>query len=407
VEPDAVAVGSRIVATFQVGRFFGGAAGAIGFSASTDAGRTWRDGLLPLLPAAGSASDPVVAHDELHGRWLIVNLVPNAAGRSAIAVNSSPDGLTWGPPVAAVSYPPTGGDEGTSLDKEWLTCDNGAASPFRGRCYLGYSDFAHDSDPLHPGSHIAFQSSSDGGATWSQPVLQPVRANIVSPGVQPVVRPNGELVVVFLEDGVVEAIRSNDGGATFTGPERIASLIYHRRPVTPNRLRAFALPTATVDAAGTVYAAWLDCRFRASCRTDDIVWTRSTAPGTWTPVRRIPLAPLQSRLDFVLPDLAVSGRNVALGYYAVSSPDCVDTRCLLDAYVTTSKTGGARWATPRRLNRTRMRMTWLPQTVSGRMVGDYMATVFSGARVVSVHVQALPARGDRFNQAVYAYGVTP
>src|SRR6266540_1137244 len=52
VEPDAVAVGSKLVATYQVGRYFGGGAGAIGFATSTDAGRPWRSGLLPSLTAA-------------------------------------------------------------------------------------------------------------------------------------------------------------------------------------------------------------------------------------------------------------------------------------------------------------------------------------------------------------------
>ena len=59
VEPDAFVVGSKVVATFQVGRFFGGGAGAIGFSTSTNAGRTTlgRSGQLdggaarPTLPA--------------------------------------------------------------------------------------------------------------------------------------------------------------------------------------------------------------------------------------------------------------------------------------------------------------------------------------------------------------------
>src|SRR5437867_6856909 len=105
VEPDAVAVGAKVVATFQVGRFFGGAAGAIGFSTSADAGHTWRSGLLPPLPQATAASDPSVAHDALHGRFLIASLVPNAAGQSAIAVNGSSDGVTWEPPVTAVAYP--------------------------------------------------------------------------------------------------------------------------------------------------------------------------------------------------------------------------------------------------------------------------------------------------------------
>ena len=50
VEPDAVAVGSRIVSAFQAGRIFGGSAATIGFATSLDAGRTWRNGLLPGAP---------------------------------------------------------------------------------------------------------------------------------------------------------------------------------------------------------------------------------------------------------------------------------------------------------------------------------------------------------------------
>jgi hypothetical protein len=404
VEPDAFAVGSKIVATFQVGRFFGGAAGAIGFSTSTNAGRTWRPGLLPGVPGAGAASDPVVAYDALHGRWLIATLVPDVAGQSALAVSASVDGFAWEAPVTAVSYP-RNPNTGTALDKQWLTCDNGRASPFSGHCYLAYTDVAHDTDPDHQGSHIGVQSSSDGGRTWSAPVLLPVNANIVSPGVQPVVRPNGELVVVFFEDGMAEAIRSNDGGVTFSERELISSLVFHGRPITPNRLRVFSLPTATVDAAGVVYVAWLDCRFRAQCATDDIVWSRSTAAGTWSTVRRVPLGPLRSRPQFVLPDLAVAGSRLALTYYALSTADCTEATCLLDVYLVTSKTRGARWAKPRRLNPTRMRLTWLARTTSGRMVGDYMATVFAGTRVVSVHVQAGPPQGGRFNEAAYAFSM--
>ena len=53
-----------------------------------------------------------------------------------------------------------------------------------------------------------------------------------------------------------------------------------------------------------------------------------------------------------------------------------------------------------------MRLTWLARTASGRMVGDYMATVFAGTRVVSVHVQARPPQGGRFNEATYAFSMT-
>jgi hypothetical protein len=416
VEPDAVAVGSTIVATFQVDRNFAAGGGAIGFSTSNDAGRTWRSGLLPNLTQASSppgsapwASDPVVAYDALHGRWLISTLA-RASNQSVIYISGSTDGLTWEPPSTAIAYP-VNPQTGTSLDKNWITCDNGQTSPFRGTCYLAYTDLAHDPSPQRVGSNIAVQRSTDGGRTWSAPVLMSVDAEFVSPAVQPVVRPSGELVVVFFEDGVVRAVRSADGGATFTERERVASLVFHRRPFTPNRLRAFSLPSATVDAAGTVYVAWLDCRFRRRCATDDIVWSRSASPRRWTRPRRVSLGPLRSRTDFVLPDLAVDPASrgararLALTYYAVSSANCTEATCLLDVYLVTSRTGGARWTRPRRLNPRRMRLTWLAQTSSGRMVGDYTGTVFSGRRVVSVHVQARPPQGDRFNEATYAFSL--
>jgi hypothetical protein len=410
VEPDAVAAGSRIVSTFQVGRYFGGSAGAIGFSTSTDAGRTWQAGLVPGITQATSppgpstaASDPVVAYDALHGRWLIATLV-NTQVESALFISGSPDGLTWDPPVSAVSYT-RNTQAGTSLDKEWIACDSVPTSPFFGRCYLAYTDIAH------PGTNIATQSSVDGGLTWSAPVLLGVDADLVSPAVQPVVRPSGELVIVFFEDGVVQTVRSNDGGATFAPRERVSGLTSHRRPVGPTRLRGFSLPTATVDAAGNVYAAWPDCRFRARCRADDIVWSRSAGPGRWTRPRRVPLGPVGAR-QFTLPELAAdpasrgSRARLALTYYTLNSANCTETNCLLNVYLVTSRTAGARWSRPRRLNPRPMRLTWIARTNSGRMVGDYTGTVFSGKRVVSVHVQARAPQAGRFNEATYAYSIT-
>jgi hypothetical protein len=373
VEPDAAAAGSRIVTTFQVGRLFGGSSTSIGFARSTDAGRTWRSGV--LAPIAGSVrSDPVVAYDGVHGRWLIAVLV-NSASTSSLAVYTSADGLAWAPPVTAVAYPRDDSGEGTSLDKEWLACDNA------GRCYLAYTDLAHGHE------NVGVQSTSDGGATWSVPVLLEIDADQVSPAVQPVVGPSGELVIAFFEDGLVEAVRSTDGGVTFAPRERIADLRF--APTRP--LRGFSLPSATIDGAGQVYVAWPDCRFRASCSANDIVWSTSAAPGTWTPVRRA----TRGTANFTLPDIASAGSRLALSYYALRPSG-------LDVYLATSKTAGSTWSAARRLNPKRMQLAWLAQTASGRMVGDYMGTVFSGTRVVTVHVQARAPRGGTLNEALYA-----
>jgi hypothetical protein len=406
VEPNAAAVGSTIVSVFQVGRFFDGGAAAIGFATSRDSGRSWRAGVLPSLtmssaPAgdADRATDTAVAWDGVHGRWLAESLTL-AQRSTAVVVSASSDGLTWQAPVAVVTHPRPGqGEESTSIDKSWIACDNGVASPFRGRCYVAYTDFAG------PGTNIAVQSSSDGGLTWS--AASRVRVAVDVPGVQPVVRPNGQLVLVFLDGpGRLEAVRSDDGGETFSAHEVIARVSnFHRRRNT-NLLRVFPLPAAAVDGAGAVYVAWSDCRFRRGCRANDIVLTHSTAAG-WTRPRRVPVANAGTNADHVIPGLAIdqasagSGARIALTFYTLRAAGCGTARCRLDVRLATSATAGRHW-TVQRLDTRAIHLTWLPRTSSGRMVGDYVSSVFAGARAVGVFALANRPRGNRLDEAIHA-----
>jgi hypothetical protein len=403
VEPDAAAMGATVVTVFQSGRFFEGGAAAIGFAASRNGGRTWSSGLLPSLTTASNppgpfarASDPVVAWDALHARWLAATLALGASS-TAVAISSSSDGSTWSAPSAAAtaSRAPNGA---TNLDKEWLMCDNGRSSPFFGRCYVVYSDFRRGG--------LAFQSSSDGGVTWTAPVT--IRTTADVPGPQLMVRPNGEVVIVLLGQDSVQAVHSTDGGVTFRAPETIASLTVRDHPFLREKLRVFPLPSAGADAAGTVYAVWFDCRFRPSCRADDAVFARSSSGSTWTRPQRIPLVPRTTATDVVLPSLGVDpsvrGRLV-LTYYTLTAAGCAPTACRLNAWQATSHTAGSRWSRPRRLNAAPMRLAWLAGTSTGRMVGDYFGSVFAGNRAVSVFSLARAPRAGRFDQAIHALSV--
>ena len=405
VEPDAAVSGSTVVSVYQLGRYFTGGSAAIGFAVSRNAGQTWRSGLLPSLTTAGSppgpfprASDPVVAWDELHARWLAATLAFGSDG-SAITVSTSADGSAWSGPTTPVVAPPGGGDEGTNLDKEWLTCDNGRTSPFFGRCYLVYTDFRRNG--------LGFQSSNDGGVTWTTPITIRVRGEV--PGPQIAVRPSGEIVLVLLGDGTVESIRSVDGGATFSPPQTISSLRVRMHPLLRSYLRVFPLPSADADAAGTVYAVWFDCRFRPRCAADDAVLSRSTG-GSWTRPARIPLVPPRSRIDVVLPSLGVdpaSRGRLTLSYYTVAPAGCAPATCRVNAWQTSSRTGGSRWTTPRRLNVVPMRLAWMPQTSTGRMVGDYFGAAFTDGRAVSVVALAHPPRRGKLDQAMHALSAPP
>jgi hypothetical protein len=253
---------------------------------------------------------------------------------------------------------------------------------------------------------MTFQTTTDGGVTWTPPLTIPVQSDV--PGPELAIRPNGELVVIFLDRGSnLYAIRSTDGAVSFGPREQITAITAQTHPFREDLLRVFPIPTAEADAAGTVYAAWFDCRFRRACSADDAVLVRSTANG-WTQPRRIPLVARTSRTDVVLPSLAVDpsrrGR-LALTYYTVAPVKCAPAACRLNAWLTTSGDGGSRWTPPRRLNPVPMRFAWLARTSSGRMVGDYFGSVFSGTRAVAIVAIARAPRGGRLNEAIHALSV--
>src|ERR1700744_1851971 len=107
VEPGMFAYGSTLGTAFQAGRIFSGGAAAIGFSTSSDLGKTWRNGLVPNITQFQSGiyaavSDPAVAFDAKHGVWLVSSLAIGS-GTDTVIVNRSVDGHAWGSPIAISS----------------------------------------------------------------------------------------------------------------------------------------------------------------------------------------------------------------------------------------------------------------------------------------------------------------
>ena len=157
---------------------------------------------------------------------------------------------------------------GGSNDKNWIACDNGAASPFRGHCYTEY-------DITSAGDSIRMRTSTNGGATWGAAVA-PAGAH-TGLGGQPVVRPNGTVVVPYLSlNDQIRAFTSTNGGTSWTSSVLVSSVSHHG---AAGGLREEALPSAEVDSAGNVYVVWSDCRFRSGCPSNDVVLSKS-ANGT-------------------------------------------------------------------------------------------------------------------------------
>jgi RTX calcium-binding nonapeptide repeat (4 copies) len=408
VEPDSFAVGQTIVTAFQTGRFEDGGASGIGWATSRDGGRTWRSGFLPSLTVystpSGSydaASDPVVAYDAAARVWLIASLGVSER-QTALLVSRSRDGLAWSGPVVAAS------SALEDYDKEWIVCDNWPTSPFRGRCYLSYLDFES--------GQIRTRHSGDGGVTWSGPTGVPGRTESnVANGVQPVVRPDGSLVLVFAAFAAfarfddpraseMVAVVSSDGGVRFSRRVRISGL----EEEVVIGVRAPPLPSVEVDAGGTIYAAWHDCRFRPGCLLNDIVLARSVDGFRWSGPVRVPTVVPERETHVFVPGLGVdpttSGQRTRLAVaYHVKPQDCGFVRCPgLHVELVTSADAGATWSRPDRLSAEPMPLEWLAETGLGHMTGDYISTSFVAGRPVPVFSLATQPVAGRFQQAIFA-----
>ena len=392
VEPGSFAFGNTIIVSFQVGRIAGGGGADIGYAISNDSGATWQSGLLPGLTTFqgggtnSAVSDTTPIYDAAHGVWMISSLTIAAGSTQVVVSRSSDGGASWGNPVVIA--------QSADLDKDWITCDNTPTSPHSGNCYVEWDDNGN-ANLMH------MSTSSDGGLTWSAGVAI---AGANGLGGQPLVQPNGKVIVPFLANApLIQSFSSSDGGATWGNVMQVSAVSDHR---VTGGLRSDALPSAQEDATGTIYVIWQDCRFRANCASNDLVMSTSADGATWTTPARIPIDPTTSTADHFIPGLgidpATAGGTAHLGltYYYYPQANCSAPTCALYAGFISSLDGGSTWSSATPLAGP-LSLSWLPNTFSGRMVADYIATSFAGGKAYGFFASAKANSGTTFNEAIY------
>jgi hypothetical protein len=206
----------------------------------------------------------------------------------------------------------------------------------------------------------------------------------------PTIRSTGELVVVYLWEtnpSAIAASRSPDGGATWGAPARIADV----RNACPIRgFRAFPLPAADVDRNGRIWATWHDC---APGTSTNAVFVATSDDGiSWT----APSAATRGR-NAILPAIGIdptSGR-VAIAYMRSGSSG-------VDVELVESQGAATGFRAPRRLSAQSMPFQWMPNTTSGRMLGDYISVHYARGLPLVLWVLASEPVGASLRQAVYA-----
>lgn len=321
-----------------------------GYARSLDGGQTFIDmGRGPANELGWGFSDPDIDVDS-QGNFYFANIQFTLSTRgqnSFMGIAKSTDGgLTFSRPVLIKG---TGPEDVHFQDKELIAVDN-TGSPFDGNVYMSWTEFSPG------GVQILFVRSTDGGASYSEPiVLSRAKFGFVQ-GSMPAVGPNGEVYVVWLAaesplDRTLRIRRSDDGGVTF-GPEVTITTIKSTRDVTAGsrcgrqalkgNIRTLELPAIAVDRSdgptrGHVYVVYQSDPDGDGADISDVFFTRSTDGGaTWSPPVR--LNDDQTTTDQWMPFVAVTreGTIGVMFYDRRFDPDNLK----IDVYMAVSRDGG-------------------------------------------------------------------
>jgi len=171
---------------------------------SRDRGQTF-DKAVTITPPSQVSAGATYVYPEIDAAGnvyvSVVSFPPNGTSSTIYVARSTDDARSFGPfvPITTVNIPP--GEVYPNTRFRSGIVENFAASPtYAGHLYLTYEDW----DPLIGQADVKFTQSTDGGSTWTTPVV--VNDNVDLPGAptdqfQPSVAagPNGAVAVAFYD----------------------------------------------------------------------------------------------------------------------------------------------------------------------------------------------------------------
>lgn len=294
-----------------------------GYSRSTDGGKSFTDaGALPIPGdfATFNFGDPALVADR-SGNFYAAFIAADFSGArpfefaNTIGISKSTDGgVTFGPPVLL----PTGGVPTFSFeDKEFLAVDNSGNPATNGNLYVSYTNFSFDPNDPTRAFPIAFSRSTDGGKTFSTPILVSP-ASDGAQGSEPIVAKNGDVYVTWLRffstveppgPAGIYVAKSTNGGKSFGSPVLVTNLTqigFGGGTLTGGfRVNSFPrIDTSPVD--GNVYIVYAENPSGPDAA--DAFLTRSTDGGTtWSSPKKLNFD--GDRYEF-FPDVAVNREGV-------------------------------------------------------------------------------------------------
>ncbi|TYP70119.1 sialidase family protein [Paenibacillus methanolicus] len=313
-----------------------------GLYRSLDGGANWSKQILPILPPFTGAEAPFVAYAFPTTFYVTAHAFPGAQSGTCIVYTSTDNGTTFSAPVIV------GPGYGTYInnDETSVTVDNGQSSPYLGNVYVTYN---HQFNVANGGNSTAFfNRSTDGGATWDQPIkLSGESDRVERPEVAVDLVGNVYAAWVTISPSYRFIVRrSSDGGATFSQAINVATIVPVPTvlPVPGYAFRVLTFANISTDnsvgpTTGRVYCVWQDYRQGYS----DIYMSFSDNLGqSWSSAASITGAPSGTQNFFPAIDVDPLTGVVNIIYYSnqINGFD-------LDVYVARSINGGATFTNTR------------------------------------------------------------
>lgn len=267
-----------------------------GFGLTTNSGLNWT-GNYTLPGLAANSGDPAVVIST-DGKIFMNAIGSNSS--TQVVTWSTDNGVTWAPYVIASSI------SSSVADKNHMTIDDKAGSPYLNNLYLAYSDFSVAVRP------IKYTRSTNAGVNWVNTQIISTSLNWAFQGVNLHTGPNGEVYMIWASrmtaspytEKYVGFAKSTNGGVNFSLVNETAIQVEGiRGNLKTSGVRVNSFPWMAVDKTGgtyngNIYVTWTQKTLAPAGTDPDICFARSTNGGlNWSPSIRINNDPINNGKD--------------------------------------------------------------------------------------------------------------